>query len=358
VQENVQEPWFRRQTWSWYVELADGSQHRLGKHPDDVPPRKGKKGWNPPPEIVERWHEVMGDAGARPPAKDPTIAQLCDDFLTACHGDVGEETHAWYRSFLQDFCARNPGLRAAAVGEDHVKRWLRAERKRPWGPSTRRSALTILNRVFNWAVRSRPRRLAENPIAHVEKPPVVRRERVLSDEEKAKILSWYPEGDPFRDFLVAMMESGCRPGEVMKVTAADVDLAEGTWTLVGKTTRATGRMRTVYMTQRLGELTRRLMRLHPEGPLFRNADGNPWTRQAVNCRFRRKKARKRDRLAGDVVAYTYRATWATDALANEVPDATVAELMGHRDTQMVHKHYKVLAAKKDYLREAAQRAVR
>jgi hypothetical protein len=46
-----QRPWFRRQTWSWYVEV-DGKQHNLGKHPSDKAPRRGKRGWSPPPEIV------------------------------------------------------------------------------------------------------------------------------------------------------------------------------------------------------------------------------------------------------------------------------------------------------------------
>jgi hypothetical protein len=34
----MQRPWFRRQTWSWYVEI-DGKQHNLGKHPSDKAPR-------------------------------------------------------------------------------------------------------------------------------------------------------------------------------------------------------------------------------------------------------------------------------------------------------------------------------
>src|SRR5262249_22175489 len=96
---------------------------------------------------------------------------------------------------------------------------------------------------------------------------------------------------------------------------------------------------------------------HPRGPLFRNADGNPWTRHAVASRLRRKKRRKRDPIGADIVAYTYRATWATEALTNEVPVATVAQLMGHADTTMASRHYAKLAEKKDYLRQAAVRAV-
>jgi integrase len=74
------------------------------------------------------------------------------------------------------------------------------------------------------------------------------------------------------------------------------------------------------------ELTQRLMRKHPEGPLFRSfRGGKPYTRQAVRCRFRRLRTRFPE--LAKVVSYTLRHTFATDALAQSVPIATVAELI-------------------------------
>jgi integrase len=52
------------------------------------------------------------------------------------------------------------------------------------------------------------------------------------------------------------------------------------------------------------------------------------------------------------VAYGYRHTFATDALANGVPDAQVAELLGHSGTAMLHKHYSHLTARSKVLQEA------
>jgi integrase/recombinase XerC len=117
----------------------------------------------------------------------------------------------------------------------------------------------------------------------------------MSAEERPRILAMWPEGDPFRDFLVAAMETGCRPGEIMKVTAADVDLKEGVWRFPSKDYEKTGLLRVVYLTPTLLELTGRLMARHPVGPLFRNADGKPWRRRAIRNRFARKRARKKDR---------------------------------------------------------------
>jgi integrase len=55
------------------------------------------------------------------------------------------------------------------------------------------------------------------------------------------------------------------------------------------------------------------------------------------------------------VAYGLRRSFATDALANGVPDAQVAELLGHSGTAMLHRHYAHLGAKAKALREALDR---
>ena len=55
------------------------------------------------------------------------------------------------------------------------------------------------------------------------------------------------------------------------------------------------------------------------------------------------------------VAYGYRHAFATDVLANGVPDAHVAELLGHSGTAMLHRHYSHLTARSQALREALGR---
>ncbi|HWE36403.1 MAG TPA: site-specific integrase [Isosphaeraceae bacterium] len=352
----MQEPWFRRQTWSWYVELDGGKQHRLGKHPSDAAPLKGKKGWNPPEEIRAEWHRVMREGGRVVGDRDPLLAVLFDDFLCFADRTTKPETRDWYRAFLQDFKDRFPALKAGQVTAAHVQEWVRAPRKRPWGDSTRRSAITVLKRALNWAAKCR--RIPDNPIAHMARPPARRREKILTAEERVNLLDFYPEGDPFRDFLIALQESGARPGEIMRLTAADVDLADGTATLGEHKTRGkTGKSRVIYLTPRLSALLAERMRSHPTGPIFRNADGNPWNRQAVNCRFRRKRNRKRDPIDKGIVAYTYRHTYTTDALEKGVPVATVAELLGHESTQVIASNYSHLAEKKRHLKDAARKAV-
>jgi len=65
-------------------------------------------------------------------------------------------------------------------------------------------------------------------------------------------------------------------------------------------------------------------------------------------------ARERAGLPGKV-AYGLCHTFATDALANGVPDAQVAELLGHSGTAMLHRHYAHLTARARALRDALGR---
>lgn len=356
----MQRPWFRRQTWSWYVESDEGKQHNLGRHPSDVAPRKGKRGWSPPPGIEQEWRALCarleaGSPRAAGPSQDMPVAELCHRFLPATKGQMGEGQRENYRYYLQDFLGRHPGLTVAGITRELVRAWLDADDGRSWGVSSHRAAITALKRALNWGVEWQL--LVYNPIAKLKKPKARVRKKVLDSAERAAVRGLWPEGDCFRDFLTAIEESGCRPGEVMGVTAAHFDDKAATWTFRSKDFEATGEMRVVYLTPRLRELSRRLAAEHPSGPLFRNAHGNPWKRHAVSNRLNRKKNRKKDPIDKGVVAYAYRHSYITDAIANGVPEKLVAELVGHRSTAMISR-YAHLDTKDDLMLRAAQDAVR
>jgi len=162
-------------------------------------------------------------------------------------------------------------------------------------------------------------------------------------------------GQAFKDFVFAMQETGSRPSEIARVNAADVNLVKGTWTFTKhKTGRKTGQPRIVYLTPIMIELTRRLMEEHPTGPIFRNRLGEPFTRNAIRCRFRQLR-KKLPHLSG-VISYSFRHSYITDALVNGVPAATVAELVGHKDLKMIQDHYGHLSQKHEHLRHAAIQA--
>jgi hypothetical protein len=122
----MQRPWFRRHTWSWYVEV-DGRQQNLGKHPSDEAPRKGKRGRSPPAEIAAAWLE-LGRAGelkmAAPdsePRQDMPVRELIHRFLAGVKEQIGQETGEGYADYLRDFADRHPNLKVQDITRNLVR---------------------------------------------------------------------------------------------------------------------------------------------------------------------------------------------------------------------------------------------
>jgi integrase len=331
-------PFFRKAKQAWYLQLG---KRQISLGPDRE-------------QAFKRYQEILlherGQLSA--PSSALTAAQVCDLFLDWCQRHNDPSTYDFYRKFLQDFCDMHGGLRALEVKPFHVTRWL--DRHPGWADGSRRCAITAVKRPFNWA--ESEGLLPVNPVKRVRKPKGRCRDRILAPEERQEILANIL-GQAFKDFVFAMQETGCRPSEVARVTAADVNLEAGTWTFTRhKTARKTGQPRVVFLTPAMAEVTRKLMDAHPTGPLFLNRLGQPFTRNAIRCRFRQLR-RKLPHLKA-VVSYCYRHSFVTDALVNGVPAATVAELVGHKDLKMIQEHYAHLAEKRDHLRQAAIQATR
>ena len=339
-------PWYRKATNTWYVEVG-GKQVPLGKHPERLgTPKKGKNGWVPPPEIATAFHRLMAsDPANLPKPEDVKVAVVCDLFLGWSQRHHKPETYEWYRHFLQDFC-ESYGVMAAA----DVTRWLDAHASWKGG---QRNAVIAVKRTFNWAEAEGV--IASNPIRKVKKPTQKARSRIVAPAERKEILGAIKDGQ-FRQFVFAMQETGARPGEVRKVTAADVDLELGVWVLAEhKTEHKTGKPRVVYLNDAMLDLTRELVALHPEGPLFRGPrSGRGFTSNGVRCRFRT--LRKKLPHLKDVIASAYRKSFATDALEKGVGIAQVAELLGHVDTKMVSRHYSQLSQQVRHMRDMAKKA--
>jgi integrase/recombinase XerC len=336
------EPFFRRHDGWWYVQIGK-KQIKLAKGKDNE-------------EAVWRaYHRVMAEQGPATPAaplRDPTVTAVCNLFLDFSQKAHAPRTYEFYRDFLADFCTYAGKLRLVELDASHVAAWL--DRHPDW-KGCRRGAVIAVKRAFNYAYGEG--KIEANPLRTVKKPPPRARERFLTREERQKIFDNYPEGDCFRDFLFALEQTGCRPGEVSGVTGEHVDLRNGLWVLdEHKTEHSTGEPRVIILTPAMVALSRRLMDEYPDGPLFRNEDGRPWNRNAVRCRFRR--VRKKLNLGGDLVAYLYRHAVCTDLLESGTGLAQAAELLGHKGTEMIMRHYNKLRERRQHLRDQITRATR
>jgi integrase len=340
----ARKPYFRAFDGWWYAQVRVGAKRK------QIKLVKGKENEQ---EAYRAFCRVLADhEGDAPPPTAMTVAAVCDLFLDQSEKNNKPETFQLYRYYLQDFCETHGRRMVVELKPFHVTRWLDSH---PTWKGSRCNAIEAVKRAFGWATAEGL--LSKNPIQGIKKPAKGRRDRIVSSEERAAILAAIKD-EPFREFVSAMQETGCRPSEVARVTAADVNLEAGLWVLkLHKTARKTRRPRVVYLTPAMLELTRKLAAKYPDGPLFRGPrGGKAFSRNNIRCRFRRLRE-KLPHLAG-VVAYSYRHTFATEALANGVGIAQVAELMGHTSTEMVSSVYGHLADRLSHMRDAAKKAVR
>jgi len=336
-------PWFREHDGWWYVtRRVNGARVQT----------KLAKGRDNEAEALQRFYELMAAAGAV--EVDPAVSfnELCHHFIAWSKENNEPTTTAWYLRFLADFEDHFSGA-VSQLHKRHVDGWLRSHRD--WSQSTKRQAVTCIKRVANWGFEEGY--LSEIPrgIRSLKRPKMARREVVVESDQHAALMK--ATDDTFRLFLEAMRETGARPGEIRRVTANDIDVDRGIWILdEHKTRKKTDKPRVIYLTPRMVELSKMLMTRNPDGPIFRNSRGLPWTANAVRCRMRR--LREKLNLPAGTVAYSYRHAFATDGLTNGVPIAEMAELLGHSDTKMLAEHYAHLDQRVTHMREAATRARR
>ena len=257
-------PWYWKKRKTWMVKIR-GERTNLG--PD-------KK------EAYIEFYRLMG-SDTRPISSD-SVAVVLDDFLTWCEDNRGERTYLRYKDFLQPFTTRYGKLRISDLHTGHVTEWLKE--RTTWNNTTKRNAIIAIQRGFNWAVKNRG--LLRNPIIGMEKPKAATRTSMIPHADFETMLPVVKD-QAFRDLLIVAYDSGARPQEVKGLEARHVDLEKQR--AVIPTDEAKGkRVRAVYFpTPRSLEIIKRLVQEHPEGPVFRNNKGNPWTRFAVKCSFDR-----------------------------------------------------------------------
>ena len=165
-----------------------------------------------------------------------------------------------------------PALTIAGLKPFHVQQWLDAN---PSWKTGKRGAVIAVQRGFNWAVRMGL--IAANPIRSLEKPKAGRRDHVIAADQFQTIFALVKDAQ-FRDLLTVCWETGCRPQEALSVEAAHVDIEGGCWAFPVNESKGKQLQRIVYLTDTALAITRRLMAVHPHGPLF----GTP-----TDCRGRR-----------------------------------------------------------------------
>jgi len=335
------EPRWRKNRKAWVCRI-NGRLYTLARGRENK-----QEAW----QILRR---ILAETGKESRMKRDTILfnQLSKLFLEWCEREKEPSTYAWYKYLVESFCEFLKGKRARDVIPQDLNDWFASQ---DFGAGTRSRAIAAISRVLNWGVKNKI--IRENPIRGMERPTKPRREVYVNAEQRQQILDCYRETDPFRDFLFAMEQTGCRPSEIAEVTSKNAMLDRGLWVIYKHKTKnqTQGKARVIYLSDAMVELTRRLLdHVPPETPLFRNRKGEPWTRNAIRCRMRRVRAKLK--IPG-LVAYLYRHGFITQALEKGISDALVAELAGHADTSTIHRFYSHLSENAKLLRQAANKVV-
>jgi integrase len=218
-------PRYRSRTDAWYVCLH-GKQILLAKG------KRNKSAANRAFKRLEARQTLSPPNTTEAPML--SVVGVMDSFLEHIKD---RRSYAWYQQLLQDFTDTHGNLLVSALTQEDVTKWL--EQKKTWGPTTKNKVIGILNQAFTWAVRQG--QMTRNPAAAIKKPRANRRDRILTASERQSIWN-AARGIPFKNLVTALQETGARPGEIAKVTAADLDLKNGVWVLTEhKTAHATPR---------------------------------------------------------------------------------------------------------------------
>jgi hypothetical protein len=305
------------------------------------------------------WHLLLQREQAKVKGGDNPILVVLELYLDHLErvypGRYGRATRA-FQSFLDLF----PDLQVSELTERHIDNWFAAHPE--WeSPSTRQTQLSFLCAAFNWAseVRGGERVIPyEHPLRGMDLSQMQnkayhrRRGSSARVDEQVHIFLMHNVREDFRQVLFALRHSGTRPGHICKVTAAHFHEDPGVWQFeedvrqegdtVHKTYDRTHEPVMVPLTAELVELCRHLREKYPTGPLFRKADGEPWTPDAIANRFLFYRNRFKEigvPIPETCYAYCYRHETASTLITGGETDTMTAAVLGHQGTRTLHKHY-------------------
>lgn len=147
------------------------------------------------------------------------IATLAEKYLAWCEKHRSPRTVVWYRGHLDGFLAHlGSPLLVTELKPYHVVEWVDAHPA--WGDTYKRGAIMAVQRACNWA--GELGYIEDSPIKRIKKPAARRRDNPMSPDDFQAVLGFLAEGDPFRELLVFVWNTGVRPQEARHIEARHV----------------------------------------------------------------------------------------------------------------------------------------
>ena len=327
-------PFFRKQTQSWYLQLA-GKQINLGK--DEA-------------EAWKKYHRLMEGFLKGEVQADDTVANVLNRYLAWARDHRAESTFKKKKlPFLRSF-GRYVGkrLKVSELRAYHVQRWV-DQSFRGRSPTTQNIAIVEVQAALNWAAQYQY--IERNPIAKMPKPRPNMRECVLPAARWPELIKAIKD-EAFRDYVAVMVMTGARPQEMRRMEARHFDKDFRRIVFPASESKGKRRPRAVYLPDEAYQIVERLTGHYTSGPIFRNSKGEPWTKNAVTWRFQRlKKKLNEPKLCATVLRHS----WAHHQLREGSDSHLVSALMGHTSGRMLEERYGHINQAPDVLLQAANR---
>ncbi|CAN5464688.1 tyrosine-type recombinase/integrase [soil metagenome] len=268
------------------------------------------------------------------------VSEVVSRFLSHVE-EVGKpNTIRTYRRFLVPFAKRFANVPANALTSSQVE----AYAKRPtWSDTTRSHTLKTIQTALRFAGVTLTLKTPRKSSRGIE--------AVVSEDDVNAIVD-ASRGD-FGFFYRFLSLTGCRPAEAMSLRFDHVQVTQGVAILSEhKTAQKTGKKRLIFLSDDALAIVERQRLRYASGHVFQTSTRKAFTlNNACNILWRINK-----RIGTKATLYGMRHTFATRLLAEGVPDAHVAALLGHASTAMLHKHYAHVTAHAGVLREALRKS--
>lgn len=334
-------PWFCSRTGWWKV-WSNGKK---------VPLAKGRSNLKAAKQALFDL-QVAAKFNPPPDSSHQTVLSVIERYIEVAFPNLGAETRKLRLGYLQSFAELHGWRRVADCRRDHMEEWIN---KHPeWVSAwTKRDAVTAVQAVFNWA---KPKLVKENPFEGYRQSRGLHR-RDMTREEFQTILRttgghWLKRPTPgarFRQVLIFLWRTGCRPKEAAELCWSNVDLDHGVIVLNRHKTVRTQKQpepRIIPLDPVVLRLLR-FIRKRDEGErVFQTHRRTPWNRYSLGRRILR--ARQAAGLPDDVKLYGLRHAFGTRGIIAGCDIKTLSVLMGHTDTKMT-EHYTHVAGKRDFL---------
>jgi len=296
---------FKRSNGYWYIRFERGKEKSLRTKDKKLAERLFKE----IQKEVLKGKIILLEKQANPFLKD-----AIEEYLNWSQLHKKENTIARDKNVFKNFLEFMGNAKLRSVTPKEIESYIQFLKNKGRKVAGINLELRVLKAFFNklkdWGY------VKENPVSKV-KPlrEIQKMPRFISEEDMLKILKFIKDRDEdFYDYVVLLLETGCRRNEILYLTPKQVDFKNGVMVVFGKGSK-----------ERIVPLTDRALKILEKRRFFKGRMFSKWTANWVSKKW--KEIMKK--LGMDYRLHDLRHTTASWLALRGVPIQFISELLGH-----------------------------